>query len=51
MLSAGEYPKGDIVIIDENYKALETSYKYLFYFSLLVQISLGSMWRRLFNKK
>ncbi len=48
--SAGEYPEGDTVIIEANYKALEISYNNLLYFSLVVKISLGNVWGRLFNK-
>lgn len=49
--SVGKYPNGDTVIIEANYKALEMSYNNLFYFSLVVEINLGNVWGRLFNKE
>lgn len=45
--SVGKYPNGDTVII----KALEMSYNNIFYFYLVVEISLGNVWGRLFNKE
>lgn len=51
--SAGEYPEGDTVIIEANYKAPEMSYNIFFfcYFSLAVEISLGNAWGKLLNKE
>jgi len=49
--SAGEYPKGDTVIIEANYEGLGMSYNNRFYFSLVAEKSLGNVWGRLFNKE